>query len=275
MTGRSRAIGGWIVLLALSTAVLVGSGWAPVPAAAVEDGEQVTGAEAEQLYLRNCASCHGPQGEGTALGPSLVGVGAASANFYLRTGRMPLGAPGQQPVRHPPVFDEAQIAALVAYVARFGDGPEIPQVAAGGDLREGWRLYTANCAACHAATGSGNAVGGDATAVGLRRADPTTIAEAIIIGPGQMPRFNFDPADRDAIVAYVEFLQQAPSPGGLAIGGFGPVAEGFVAVVIGLTMLVLSAVFVGRRTHAGEPGGPAADQPSVGGAEAERGGREA
>lgn len=274
MTRRSRAIGGWLVLLALSTAVLVGSGWAPIPAAAVEGGEQVTRAESERLYLSNCASCHGPQGEGTALGPSLVGVGAASADFYLRTGRMPLGAPGQQPVRHDPVFNEAQIAALVAYVAGFGDGPEIPQVVAGGDLSEGWRLYTANCAACHAATGSGNAVGGDAAAVGLRRADPTTVAEAIIIGPGQMPRFSFAPAARDAIVAYVQFLQQAPSPGGLAIGGYGPVAEGFVAVAIGLTMLLLIAVFVGRSTHGGEPGGPGSGEPSVGGA-AERGGREA
>ena len=91
--------------------------------------------------------------------------------------------------------------------------------------------------------------------MGLGRADPRIIAEAILIGPGEMPRFALDDEQRDAIVAYVQFLQESPSPGGLPIGGFGPVAEGFVAVAIGLSLLVLIALFVGRRTHAGEPGG--------------------
>ena len=115
----------------------------------------VTGVDAESLYLQNCASCHGPQGRGTASGPTLVGAGAASADFYLRTGRMPVGSPDGPVVRHDPVFSDAQIRALVAYVAGFGEGPDIPQVSAGGDLNEGWRLYTANCAACHQADGGG------------------------------------------------------------------------------------------------------------------------
>ncbi len=259
LTGR-RSLGGWLALVAVVVGLFVIGGASPSasgpaggsspPAASAG---QVTQAEAQGLYLRNCASCHGPQGQGTAVAPTLVGVGAASADFNLRTGRMPLGAPGQQPVRHDPVFDEQQIEALVAYVASFGQGPGIPQVSAGGDLREGWRLYTANCAACHAATGSGNAVGGGSVAVGLGRADERTIAEATIIGPGAMPQFSFAPAQRDAIVAYVRFLQTADSPGGLPIGGFGPVSEGFVAVAIGLTLAVLAARFVGRRTHEGEP----------------------
>jgi ubiquinol-cytochrome c reductase cytochrome c subunit len=111
-------------------------------------------------------------------------------------------------------------------------------------------LYTANCAACHAATGAGNAVGGGFVAVGLGRATPTQIAEAVEIGPGVMPRFAFSEADRDAIVAYLEYLRTAPTPGGAPIGGIGPVAEGFVAVVVGLTAVLLIVRFVGRRTTA-------------------------
>ena len=213
------------------------------------------------LYLQNCASCHGTGGEGNQLGPTLVGVGAASADFYLRTGRMPLGAPGQRPIRQEPVYDEEQIQALVGVVAGFGEGPEIPQVSAGGDLRRGWELYQANCAACHAASGTGNAVGGGAVAVGLGHATAVQVAEAMLIGPGVMPRFEFDQAERDAVIAYVEFLQTAPNPGGAPIGGYGPVAEGFVSVVIGSILVLLAVRFVGRRSHEGEPGGPIPDVP--------------
>lgn len=228
----------------------------PGPAAGAEASAQVT-QDAASLYLQNCASCHGAQGEGAVAGPRLVGVGAASVDFYLRTGRMPLGAPGQRPQRQRPIYDDVQIRALVDYVVSFGgDGPAIPQVRAGGDVRRGWELYVANCAACHAATGAGNAVGGGNVAVGLGQATDTQIAEAMLIGPGVMPRFALEDADRDAIIGYVNFLRQAPSPGGAPIGGFGPVAEGFVSVVIGLTALVLVALFVGRRSHEGEPGSP-------------------
>ena len=145
----------------------------------------------------------------------------------------------------------------VEHVVAFGgEGPEIPQVGATGDLRRGWQLYQANCAACHAATGAGAAVGGGAVAVGLGQATRVQIAEAMLIGPGVMPRFEFSAEERDAIVAYIDYIRQAESPGGAPIGGFGPVAEGFVAVVLGLTAMVLVAMFVGRRSHGGEPGSP-------------------
>jgi ubiquinol-cytochrome c reductase cytochrome c subunit len=167
---------------------------------------------------------------------------------------MPLGAPGQAPQRGPPHFGDEELAALVEYVASLGSGPDIPQVTQGGDLRRGFELYTANCAACHGASGTGNAVGGGAAAANLHRANALDVAEAMIVGPGVMPRFDFDQRDQDAIVAYVLFLQTAPTPGGVPLGGFGPVSEGFVAVLIGLGVFVLVAQFVGRR-----PRGPQAE----------------
>jgi ubiquinol-cytochrome c reductase cytochrome c subunit len=181
-----------------------------------------------------------------------VGAGAAGADFYLSTGRMPLGAPGQRAIRQQPRFDDAQIQALVDHVAALGQGPAIPQVTGNGDVHRGLELYTANCAACHAATGAGNAVGGGFAAVGLGQATDRQIAEAMLVGPGVMPKFQFSDADRDAIIAYLGYLRNAPSPGGAPIGGVGPVAEGFVAVVLGLTALVLIARFVGRRSHSAE-----------------------
>jgi ubiquinol-cytochrome c reductase cytochrome c subunit len=234
------------------TAIAFGGPPGPAAAGGTDVADVATGpadanGAAAARYLNSCASCHGPQGDGTTAGPSLVGVGAASVDFYLRTGRMPLGAPGQRPVRQKPAFSDEEIAGLVEYVAAFGAGPPIPTVRGGGDVGAGYRLYTANCAACHAATGAGNVVGGGFAAVGLGNATELEIAEAVIVGPGVMPPFDFTADDRDALTAYIDYLRAAPAPGGAPIGGTGPVAEGLVAVVIGLTGLVLIARSVGSR----------------------------
>ena len=257
MPGRIRGSSGWLAVAGVAAGMLFVAAASPGP---TSTGQGVSGGavrdDGAALYLQNCASCHGPQGQGGAGGPSLVGVGAAAADFYLGTGRMPLGAPGQRPVRQQPKFDPAQIQAIVDHVASFGQGPAIPQVRGNGDVHRGLELYTANCAACHAATGAGNAVGGGFVAVGLGRATDTQIAEAMLVGPGVMPKFQFSDADREAIIAYLGYLRSAPSPGGAPIGGVGPVAEGFVSVVLGLTALVLIARFVGGRSGRDEPDAP-------------------
>jgi len=255
---RWQAIGGWVALLGLVAVAIAALGPAQLLAGTASPAPTTASAVVDAgrgLYTAQCASCHGAQGEGGPNGPSLVGSGAAAADFYLRTGRMPLSAPGQPVTRHEPRLTDNEINALVAVVASFGPGPEIPTVAGGGDVGEGGRLYIANCAACHGATGSGNAIGGGALAANLSLATAIQIVEAVRIGPGAMPEFGFTPEQESAIVAYIHDLQTQPSPGGLTIGGFGAVAEGFVAVAIGLTFLVLIAMFVGRRSHEGEPPG--------------------
>ena len=53
-------------------------------------------AEGKKLFLSNCASCHGLNSEGTKAGPSLIGVGAASVDFQVGSGRMPGQGSGPQ-----------------------------------------------------------------------------------------------------------------------------------------------------------------------------------
>jgi len=256
VTGRAdrRGVAALAALAAVGAVALLAFTAVPDPRAQpadqAEPSPEVAVVETGRaLYVASCASCHGASGQGGSAGPSLLQAGAASADFYLRTGRMPLSAPGQRAVRQEPVFSEQEIQALVAYVASLGEGPAIPELRQGGDLRRGWELYTANCAACHAVTGAGNAIGGGFVAVGLSRADPTQIAEAVIIGPGAMPVFGFSEEELADLVAYIEWLRDSPSPGGAPIGGTGPVAEGFVGVAIGLPLLVLAALFVARTRH--------------------------
>lgn len=200
------------------------------------------------LFAESCASCHGDAGRGTELGPSLAGVGAASADFQLRTGRMPLSDPQEQTLRKPPAFTPEQIEALVAYVASLGAGPAIPAIEpAAGDLDLGQELFVANCAPCHGATGNGGATGEDALAPSLFHAAPIEVAEAVITGPGEMPVFELSPQERDSIIAFLNYLESERDPGGADIGGVGPVPEGFVAWAVGMGLLLMTVIFVGAR----------------------------
>ena len=201
-----------------------------------------------ELYVEACASCHGISGAGTESGPDLRDAGAAGADFYLRTGRMPLSSSNDQAVRKEPAFPPEEIARIVAYVATLGDGPVIPYVSPeAASLQDGAELYIGNCAPCHGAAANGGAAGRDAIAPALHRATPLEIAEAIVVGPGQMPVFGFSQEERDAVVAYVDHLDEDDDPGGADIGGIGPVPEGFVAWGVGMLALLVAALLIGSR----------------------------
>lgn len=205
--------------------------------------------EGRQAYLAGCATCHGDEAQGIGgLGPSLVGVGAASAHFQLSSGRMPAANAEGQTERRTPAYDEATIADLTAYIASLGEGPGIPEVETADELLpRGEELFIENCAACHGATANGGATGGGWIAPALHDVPDLNVAEAIVTGPGQMPAFDLPPDDLDAVVTYVVYLRAAEDPGGFEIGGIGPVPEGLVAWAFGITVLVLIAFLIGRE----------------------------
>ncbi len=207
-----------------------------------------TGVEA--IYQSDCAICHGPFGEGSKKAPPLVDVGAASADYELSTGRMPLSHAGQTPQRHPPKYSRRTIAALVHLVATFGAGPAIPTVdLRTADVAEGGVLYRLNCAACHQAVGSGGALV-QREAPDLTHATPTQVAEAVRIGPGQMPAFGTAALNEhqvDDVAAYVQQLRHPDDAGGLSIWHLGPVPEGGIAIFVGLGLAVLATRWIGDR----------------------------
>ena len=225
------------------------------PSAAARTAAQGQPEAGRALYLQDCAWCHGPAGQGTEFGPTLRGVGAASADFLLTTGRMPIPEPINNPPQRPATYSPEQIAALVAVVESFGAGPPIPRVdPARGDDRLGLRLYQENCAACHGASGSGGAMTQGLVAPGVLDSTPRQIAEAIRLGgagllTGNMPRFGpetLDEHDVNSIIAYIERLPREDR-GGLSLGRIGPVAEGFVTWAVGLLALFLVIRWIGTR----------------------------
>jgi quinol---cytochrome-c reductase cytochrome c subunit len=214
------------------------------------------------LYAANCASCHGARGQGVpppgiagsggivGMGPPLRNVGAGTADFYLRTGYMPLSRPDEQPYRRRVLFDERQIRRLVRYVASFGSGPAIPQPhPERGDIAQGMRLFTEHCAGCHQVVARGGISSG-ARVPPLTKASPVEIAEAVRSGPYVMPKFTrkaISDGQLDSIIRYVEYAKDPSHPGGWGLDFLGPVPEGMVTWLVAAAALVAACVALGNR----------------------------
>ena len=207
-------------------------------------------ARGRALFQDGCSSCHGLRANGVpGSGPSLHGVGAGPADFYLSTGRMPLEDPQQQPGRNPPRYSRPEIDALVAYVASLG-GPAAPNAdPAKGSLSEGFELYSENCAGCHQIVGRGGIATG-AQVPSLQQATARQIAEAVRMGPYVMPRFTekqIDQQELNSIARYVLSTRHPEHVGGWGLGYIGPVPEGIVAWLMAGTALVLITRLIGER----------------------------
>lgn len=202
-----------------------------------------------RTYLADCAVCHGADGSGSDRGPSLKGVGRASVDYMITTGRMPIAEPNQRLERRTPRYSPEDQRALVDYVTGLtGGGPDIPTLdLAGADPARGGEVFREQCAACHAWSGDGGALL-QREAPGLGAATTTQIAEAIRTGPGSMPVFGtaaVSDQQLDDTVAFVDSLKHTDDRGGLPLGHIGPVTEGAIAIVGGIGLLLLATRWIG------------------------------
>jgi ubiquinol-cytochrome c reductase cytochrome c subunit len=260
---RSRLAAPVVLILGL---LATGGAYMAFNPANAHDG----GADADQikagreLFAVSCSSCHGMNGEGivtkrgTNYGPSLIGVGAAAADFQLSTGRMPMAQPGSQALRKRPVFNEDEIAELAAYVASLGPGPAIPaedEYSLDGttneDVVRGGEFFRTNCTACHNFAGSGGALPKGKFAPSLIGVSGKHILEALATGPQQMPVFSdgvMSPDDKKAIIAYLAKQEDTPKYGGFDLGAVGPVSEGMFAWLVGIGGLVGAGIWITSQT---------------------------
>jgi len=251
---RHPAAGYGVILLAL---VLVGGAYATIAghgasAAGVPPGASVQEiAAGRQLFETTCAVCHGLNAQGTARGPSLIGVGAASVDFQVSTGRMPAKEAGAQVPQKPVVLDAAQTRALASYIASLGGGPAVPSAAevnsAGANAGLGQQIFVAECAQCHNFAGAGGALTYGKYAPALTTATPAQIYEAMLTGPQSMPVFNdttITPSEKRDIIRYITQTRKEPNPGGFSLGRVGPVTEGIVGWIAGLGLVILAAMWI-------------------------------
>jgi len=214
-------------------------------------------ANGKKLFVANCATCHGANGLGIdEVGPSLAGVGAASVDFQMGTGRMPMTEPGVQAKDDGQVkFSDEEISDIAAYVASLGAGPAVPDEeytdGSQGDPGKGGQIFRVNCAMCHNSAGAGGALTRGKDAPPVTGVSGKHIYEAMQTGPQSMPVFNdqnLSPESKRDVIAYLEAQQEAGNPGGNPLGSLGPVPEGLFIWTIGLGLLVGFAVWLGQKS---------------------------
>ncbi|MGL5809704.1 MAG: cytochrome bc1 complex diheme cytochrome c subunit [Nocardioides sp.] len=264
---RARGAGLVLIVVGLLLSGGIYTLVAPAQAQRTETDQELV-EQGRDLFLVGCAFCHGKNGEGIKsvrgqlIGPSLVGVGAASTHFQVGTGRMPLAQPGAQAVRKPPQYDEEETLAMSAYVASLGPGPAIPDPADYSldglsekekeeAISRGGQIFFTNCTACHNFAGAGGAMPRGGFAPALRGVEPVHVYEALLTGPQTMPTFsngNLSPEDKRDVIAYLQSIEETPEYGGFGLDATGPVGEGLAAWVLGIGALVAFAVWIAAHT---------------------------
>ncbi|GAA1856481.1 cytochrome bc1 complex diheme cytochrome c subunit [Asanoa iriomotensis] len=211
--------------------------------------------EGKALFDTSCISCHGMNAQGIeGRGPSLIGVGGASVDFQVSTGRMPLGSQGAQAVEKPPVFNEEQTRQLAQYVQELGGGPQIPEgdnLHSGGDVAAGGQIFRLNCSSCHAFGGGGGALSSGKFAPRISNTDDRVIWGAMLSGPQNMPVFGdnqLTPDQKRDVIAYIQETLKDRDPGGFNLGRLGPTTEGLAVFVVGITALIFTALWIAGKS---------------------------
>lgn len=228
-----------------------------------DTGEDRTGqvARGGEVFQATCAACHGTRLTGSPAagrldGGALVDTDLALVDLTLRTGRMPIAAPSLG-VRVEELSDDDREAVLAYLVETFGLTGTIPEVGV-GDASRGQERYIRNCAACHGAAADGGISGANVRVPGLVGLDPVAIAEAVRVGPFEMPAFDAAVLDDEAvadIAAYLGVVDAAPRTA-LGVRELDQVGEALFA--LGLALLVALVVWVvarARHWSPSEPGG--------------------
>lgn len=100
-----------------------------------------------EVFASQCASCHGPSGEGTHLGPHILNPVAGFAHYVARTGRNEMGYSGAMPSFTAEAVSDEQLTAIIDWL-RSAEKPTT-----------GAELYERFCTHCHGADAKSGRVG--------------------------------------------------------------------------------------------------------------------
>jgi cytochrome c oxidase cbb3-type subunit 3 len=166
-------------------------------------------ATAKNLYLQNCAQCHGSDGGGAAGFPNLRnadwqwGGDADSVVATIANGRVAAMPPWAA------VLGDQGVNEVVAYVQKLSGQQADPTLATAGEAR-----FQTVCAACHGVDGKGNPLLGAPNLtdeIWLYGGDSASIKQTIVDGrAGQMPAWNDKLGEQRVklLAAYVTNLSQ-------------------------------------------------------------------
>ena len=121
-------------------------------------GRSSAAPDGADLYQRNCAVCHGVDGNGGVGIPLyLRDFLAVASDDYLRS-TIRVGRPGRIMPAFPGLSD-AEVNAIVGYIRAWPTqpAPEYSGETLPGDAGRGKTLFTSHCASCHGEHGEGGA----------------------------------------------------------------------------------------------------------------------
>lgn len=254
--GRRRL--GAAVRLAAALMLAGGAYTAFAPGVQAQDNPPLSAAanEGKALFDVSCVTCHGRNAQGVeGRGPSLIGVGSASVEFQVSSGRMPMARQEAQAWRKPPQFTDEQVRQLGQYIQELGGGPQVPQgnnLHQNADMAAGGELFRINCSQCHAFGGGGGALSSGKYAPSLRPASDRQIYAAMLSGPQNMPVFGdnqITPEQKADIIAYIqETLKHDQDQGGFNLGRYGPSTEGLAIFLVGIVALVFASLWIAGKS---------------------------
>lgn len=191
------------------------------------------------IFSQRCSVCHGDSGQGVA---SAVTIAGPSLKAEHDLGHVMTAI--ESGPNHMPAFSRILTADQIHGVAQYVTTnlaiiPLLP-----GDIGEGGKLFRTYCAACHRTAVRGGVLAfAGRNAPALTNKSAALIAGAIRWGPGTMPSFPapiLSDQQLASTVAYVRFVQHPPNPGGNPLKQVGPVAEGGVAALVLLFIIVIA-----------------------------------
>ncbi|MCC6615720.1 MAG: c-type cytochrome [Anaerolineae bacterium] len=206
---RNTDMAGFVTTLSpdeIGTLVGLLQTWGHPPQAAAAPAEPISLEEGRVSFEAWCAPCHGLQGEGGSIAPSLNDFPSLPADFIssrVRSGSnaMPMFAETDLP--------PAQLASIIAYAQESIIGSALTQHS-GEDVARGDALYQQFCAACHGARGEGTASDGPPL-VTIPPFRGSVIVSFTRLGssltPG-IPPSTVSDADLALIVAYLHSLSK-------------------------------------------------------------------
>ncbi len=267
MSQRNRALLGWLVVVAAGVTLLAARGASPAGA----QSEALTAAQRERaatVYAVQCATCHGADARGGVVPgtddpvPALAGnpdVTVPYLDLVMRVGRMPPpeNDPYDNRARNVVIGDTDRLL-VVEYLAEQFDIPGLIPVPIGGDAARGREVFATNCAQCHGSTGAGGVAGAGAWTPPVAGKGAIAIAEAIRVGPFQMPAFSPEQIPAEQVADVAAFLQEVDEDAGTPVTGLielNPVyASGLAAIFV--LAIVLSLLWIaGRPSWFPDPAG--------------------
>jgi mono/diheme cytochrome c family protein len=154
---------GFVVLCVLAAAVFATAQTsegaptaAPSPSASAAPAVAGNAVLGKETFTQECSICHGAGAKGF-IGPYIAGVnwGTSGLHTIVRVG---IGGYGSMPAFNADAVTDTDITNIGAYLATLPPNT-VPVAQHGrvisGDLVNGQKLYAANCASCHGASGQG------------------------------------------------------------------------------------------------------------------------